>query len=148
MHRMTIGTAAREAGVGVETIRFYEREGLVPQPTKPAGNGYRIYPEETGLPDTFIRQAQSLGFSLGEIRELLDLRGDPGADAAAIRDRAAAKLADVDDKIRRLERIRSALQALLATCPGRGALAGCSIMGALEGDPTAETKNSEANREP
>lgn len=131
MQGMTISKAAERAGVGVETIRFYERRGLIDQPPKPRAPGYRIYPGETIERIRFIRQAQALGFSLREIQELLSLRADPGADAAAVRERAKAKLDDVNDKIRRLQRIGQALEDLIGACPGRGELSGCTIMEAL-----------------
>ncbi len=131
MRNMTIGRTARAAGVGVETIRFYERRGLIEQPLKPETGGFRTYPEETVERIRFIRHAQELGFSLREIDELLSLRADPSADAADVRARATAKLEDVKHKIHRLERIRDALEILIAACPGRGAMRKCSIMDTL-----------------
>jgi MerR family copper efflux transcriptional regulator len=131
MSDLTIGRAARRAGVGVETIRFYERRGLIEQPPKPATSAFRVYSEETVARIRFIRQAQELGFSLSEAGELLGLKADPAADAADVRNRAAAKLDQVDEKIRQLERIRGALQALIVACPGQGELGRCSIMEAL-----------------
>ncbi len=133
MRDMTIGTAAREAGVGVETIRFYERRGLIEQPLKPAFGGFRVYSADTVHRVRFIRQAQELGFSLKEIDELLSLRADPAIDCGDVRARARAKLDEVNDKIARLNRIGDALGALIAACPGRGALRACSIMDALDG---------------
>ena len=130
---MTIARAARAASVGVETIRFYERRGLIEQPPKPNGSGFRIYSEETVRRIRFIRQAQELGFSLREVGELLELRADPAADAADVHARAAAKLDEVKDKIQALRRIQSALEALIAACPGKGALGSCSIMETLIG---------------
>lgn len=134
MQGMTISKAARWAGVGVETIRFYERKGLIDQPPKPETSSYRTYPEETIERIRFIRQAQELGFSLREIQELLSLRADPRADAADVRARATAKLDDVNDKIRRLQHIGQALEIVIAACPGRGELGCCSIMEALGGN--------------
>ena len=131
MKGMTIGRAARKADVGVETIRFYERRGLIRQPAKPDGAGYRIYPEDVVQRLRFIRQAQDIGFSLREIDELLSLRADPGADCADVREQATAKLQEVERKIARLEEIRAALEELIAACPGRGALRACSILEAL-----------------
>jgi len=131
MTAMTIGIAARKAGVGVETIRFYERKGLIDQPLKPTFGGFRIYPEDAVRRIRFIRQAQDLGFSLREIEELLSLRADPAADCSHVRERATTKREEVDRKIAQLERIRGALEELIAACPGRGALRACSILGAL-----------------
>ena len=138
MRDMTIGNAAREAGVGVETIRFYERKGLIDQPPKPAFGGFRVYPDEAVKRIRFIRQAQELGFSLREIDELMSLRADPAADSGEVRERATAKVTEVKRKIMELERIRAALETLIAACPGGGALRACSIMDALEADGDRE----------
>ena len=139
MTAMSIGRLARKAGVGVETIRFYERKGLIEQPARPRDGGYRVYPEETAHRIRFIRQAQELGFSLREVQDLLSLRTDPEADSRDVRARAAAKLAEVKRKITELERIRAALEDLIAACPGRGALRNCSIMETLRaGEATCE----------
>ena len=130
---MRIGTAAKKAGVGVETVRFYERQGLIGQPSRPIDGGYRSYPSETVGRIRFIRQAQDLGFALKEIDELLSLRADPSTDCADVRARASAKLEDVKVKIARLVAIQSALQDLISACPGGGAEARyCSILEALE----------------
>ncbi len=94
--RMTISRAAEQAGVGVETIRFYERRGLIDQPPQPLGGGYRVYDDALVGRVRFIRQAQELGFSLHEIGELLSLWADPAADCADVRARAAAKRTEVD----------------------------------------------------
>ena len=131
MHELTISRAAAKASVGVETIRFYERKGLIEQPLKPLAGGYRIYPAETVARISFIRQAQELGFSLREIVELLSLRADPSADCSDVRVQATMKLEEVNRKITRLKVIRGALEDLVAACPGRGALRACSIMDAL-----------------
>lgn len=134
MRDLTIGEAARQAGVGVETIRFYERRGLIEQPPKPAGVGFRVYSLEQIKRIKFIRQAQQIGFSLKEARELLALRADPRADCAAVRDQAAAKLEEVRRKIEQLREIGAALETLIAACPGSGALEACSILDTLD-DP-------------
>ncbi len=131
MKTMTISKAARQAGVGVETIRFYERKGLISQPAKPLDGGFRDYPPLTVERIRFIRQAQELGFSLREAGELLLLRADPNTDAANVRARAAAKLAEVEDKISRLSHMREALNTLIQACPGRGTLRQCTILDAL-----------------
>ena len=132
MTAMTIGRLARKARVGVETIRFYERKGLIEQPRRPRDGGYRVYPEEIAHRIRFIRQAQELGFSLRE---------DPESDSAEVRERAAAKLAEVKRKITELERIHAALEDLIAACPGRGALRNCSIMETLRaGEETCENR--------
>lgn len=131
MSAMTIGRVARKAGVGVETIRFYERRGLIEQPPKPLDAGFRVYPEGTVKRIRFIRQAQDIGFSLSEIDELLALRADPSADSSDVRARAIAKRDEVEYKIVHLQKIHAALDELISACPGQGALRHCSIMETL-----------------
>jgi MerR family copper efflux transcriptional regulator len=128
---MIISRAAERAGVGVETIRFYERRGLIEQPVAPRDGGYRVYDMAVIERIRFIRQAQELGFSLREIAELLSLRADPAADCGDVRAQAVAKRVEVDRKIAQLQDIRAALDELIATCPGGGALRACTIIDAL-----------------
>jgi MerR family copper efflux transcriptional regulator len=135
----TIAQAARAAGVGVETIRFYERRGLIQQPPRPNGKGFRTYPEETVRRVRLIRQAQELGFSLREAGELLDLKSRPDSDAAAVHARAAAKLREVNEKLETLQSIRDTLEALVSACPQTGKLCGCAIMEALIGGESNES---------
>ncbi|MAW86272.1 MAG: MerR family transcriptional regulator [Phyllobacteriaceae bacterium] len=136
---MTIARAAEKAGVGVETIRFYERRGLIAQPPKPRDGGYRHYDRETIERIRFIRQAQELGFSLREIDELLALKTDAHTDCADVRLQAVAKRKEIERKIGQLEEIRSALDALIPTCPGGGDLSACTIMEALSHRRAATT---------
>ena len=131
MNSLTIGSLAKRAGVGVETVRFYERRGLVRRPARP-GTGYRSYPEEAVARIRFIRNAQGLGFTLQEVKDLLSLRVTAGTSCAAVRSRATAKVADVNRRLGELERMRKALESLIAVCPGRGALVKCSILDALD----------------
>lgn len=138
----TIGKAASAAGVGVETIRFYERQQLIEQPPKPLGTGARLYSGDTVRRIRFIKEAQELGFSLREAKELLALRTDPSADCAEVRDLATIKLADVHQKIRRLQAIGAALERLVATCPGCGGLEACTIMDALTSSDNARPGHS------
>ena len=142
MKTMTISNVAKKAGVGVETVRFYERKGLVDQPPKPLLGGYRVYPSETVERIRFIREAQELGFSLREIEELLLLRTDPASDCADVRERAQAKLDEVNRKRAQLQRIGAELEKLIAACPGQGALQVCSIIDAIE---TPETTRKGLN---
>ena len=129
---LTIGKVARQAGVGVETIRFYEREKLLPEPARDPSSGYRRYPASTVARLQFIARAKGLGFTLKETRELLDLRAGP-ATCGTVRARAEEKLADVRRKIEDLQRIERALLTLADACPGDGVLADCPILEALEG---------------
>jgi MerR family transcriptional regulator, copper efflux regulator len=145
---MTIAQAARAAGVGVETIRFYERRGLIEQPPKPNGKGFRTYSDDTIRRIRFIRQAQELGFSLSEAGELLELRADPAADSSAVHARASAKLSEVKEKVEALSRIQGALEALIEACPRTGALGSYSIMEALAGSAdvaTGQPSNADGN---
>src|SRR3546814_6002164 len=121
MKRFTISRAAKAANVNVETVRFYERRGLIDQPPKPTGRGMREYDSNTVDRIRFIRQAQDIGFSLREISELLSLRADPDADCADVRARAIEKREEVLTKLDRLLRISrseehtSELQSLMRT---------------------------------
>ncbi|MFV1978869.1 MAG: heavy metal-responsive transcriptional regulator, partial [Myxococcota bacterium] len=116
---MTIGKLAKRAGVGVETIRFYERKGLLPEPPR-RYSGYREYPESAIDRVRFIRRAKELGFTLREVGELLELRIQPGTTCRQISDRATAKIADIEERIRSLEAMRTALAKLAADCPASG----------------------------
>jgi MerR family transcriptional regulator, copper efflux regulator len=128
-----IGEVARRAGVGVETIRFYERKGLVPEPPRtPAG--YRQYTEEAVSRLRFIQRAQQLGFALREIEELLSLRLATTASVAEVKTRAGAKIREIDARIRDLERVRKSLAALVEACDGSGAAEECPILEALAGE--------------
>ncbi len=129
MPTLTIGKAARDADVNIETVRFYERRGLIDRP--PKGKGYRVYTPEQVARIRFIKEAQQIGFSLSEIGDLLALRADPAADCADVRQQAIAKLEEVRRKIEQLHQIGAALETLIAACPGQGALQACSIMDAL-----------------
>jgi MerR family mercuric resistance operon transcriptional regulator len=131
MEPLTIGKVARLAGVGVETIRFYEREGLIEEPPRRA-SGYRQYPEETVARIRFIKRAKELGFSLKEIKELLELRIDPETTCEDIRRRASAKISDIKEKIATLQKMKAALEKLTAACRGRGPISECPILEALE----------------
>ena len=128
---MTTGTLARRAGVGVETIRFYEREGLLPAPPR-RESGYRIYADADLRRVQFLRRAQELGFTLREASDLLALRLDEASDRADVRARASAKIADLERRIADLERMRTTLAALRDACHGHGTTEGCPILGALD----------------
>lgn len=131
MEGSTIGEVANAAGVGVETIRFYERRGLIEQPPKPAHGGFRRYPEKAAQLIQFIRRAQNVGFSLREIGLLLELRTDPASDCTDVRAQAVAKRDEVNRKIAGLEAIRDGLEQLISACPGSGPARACSILEAL-----------------
>ncbi len=146
MTAMTIGRAARQAGVGVETIRFYERKGLIEQPLRPLDASFRVYPAETVRRIRFIREAQEIGFSLREIDELLSLRADPSAGSSDVRARSIAKRDEVERKIAHLQKIHGALEELISACPGEGALRQCSIMETLISASRSEATTGRPNR--
>src|SRR5438093_1521056 len=131
MEELTIGRLARQGGVNLETIRYYERQGLLPKPPRTAA-GYRMFPKETGRRLRFIKRAQELGFSLNEIRELLALRMKHGAKSTDIRALSAAKIADIERKIRALEGMKKALRTLTERCNGSSPLANCPILESLD----------------
>lgn len=133
MTSLTVGQVARRAGVGVETVRFYEREGLLAEPPRRA-SGYRQYDDQAVSVLRFIRRAKALGFTLQEIKGLLALRLDGSATRSDVRERASAKLIDIDAKIRDLQRMRDALTGLTAACHGDGPTDGCPILDALGGE--------------
>ena len=130
MNGLTIGKLAREAGLGIDTVRFYERQGLVAPPPRTKSN-YRVYPKDEVARLRFIKRAKALGFTLNEIKELLTLRHDPHTTRADIKERTLAKIEDVDRKIHDLTRIKAALEHLAAECDGHGPLEGCPILAAL-----------------
>jgi MerR family mercuric resistance operon transcriptional regulator len=131
MQPMTIGELARRAGVGVQTVRYYERRHLLP-PAPRRASGYREFTPAALDRLRFIRRAQELGFTLAEIAELLALRLDPHTTAADIKARAEQKIGDIDRKLRDLERIRHALGHLAGRCRGGHAPTGdCPLLEAL-----------------
>lgn len=132
MEGLTTAQLANEGGVDVETIRYYERRGLLPKAPR-TSSGYRKFSESDAARLRFIRRAQELGFTLKEIKELLTIRVKPGSCCSDVRRKTENKLADVDEKIRRLQAIRQALLLMTETCTGRGPATNCSILEALTG---------------
>jgi MerR family copper efflux transcriptional regulator len=132
MSLMTIGEVARQASVGVETVRFYEREGLLAEPQRRA-SGYRQYDNQAVAVLRFIRRAKELGFTLKEIKSLLGLWFSTTATRVEVRQQAKAKVADIEAKIADLQRMREALLKLVRKCHGDGTARGCPILEALQG---------------
>jgi MerR family transcriptional regulator, copper efflux regulator len=130
--RLTIGGVAEAAGVSAETVRFYERQGLVAQPPRPA-RGHRQYPVSSVGRIRFIKRAQELGFTLREIHELVALQESPTTDCDAVCRLAQLKIEEVDGKLEDLSRIRAALDGLVKACGDRGRVQGCAILESLEG---------------
>lgn len=134
--RLAIGRLAREAGVGVDTVRFYERAGLMPTAQRTA-SGYRTYaPDDLGRL-RFIRHAKALGFSLDEIAELLRLAAGKGG-RGGVKDLALRRLRDLERKIRELTVFRDTLAHYAHACSGHGPVAGCPIIEAVLAHPSAE----------
>ncbi len=128
---MQIGTVAQQAGVAIDTVRYYERKGLLPPPRRRA-SGYRDYDASDLARMRFIGRAKALGFSLADIAGLLDLSSRRNDDMAGMKRTAGQKLVEVDARIAELTRIRAALQALVDSCPGHGELESCPILHALD----------------
>jgi|SRR5215813_11779013 len=133
MDGQTISAVAKHTNVHVETLRYYERRGLVARPPRSVAN-YRLYPEDTVQRVRFIKHAQALGFSLQEIKELLALRAAPRARCADVRVRAEAKINTIDAKIRALQAMKRALTKLVAECAGHGPITDCPILDALDAE--------------
>lgn len=127
---LTIGRIAQSAGVAIDTIRFYEREGLLPEPRR-RPSGYREYDQSAVSRLRFIRRAKDLGFTLEEIRELLALSADRHGGVEGVRERASARLQAIDERIAELQRVRDGLAELVEACPGHGAPEDCPILKAL-----------------
>lgn len=130
---LSIGAVAKRAGVAIDTIRYYEREGLLPEPTR-RPSGYRSYGEGAVAQLRFIRRAKNLGFTLEEIRELLALSADRQRGVRAVKQRTQRRLADIEARIAELERVRAGLAELIEACPGHGAPEECPILRALDGE--------------
>lgn len=133
---MLIGEVAEATGVGVETLRFYERKGLLPEPPR-SDAGYRLYGSESVRRVQFILQAKELGFTLAETRELLDLRVTDTAACDDVAARARSKIEAVDSRIRDLRRVRRALHGLLAACAANEETGECPILDALDQQPAS-----------
>jgi MerR family copper efflux transcriptional regulator len=130
MDTLSIGQVARRAGVGVETVRFYEREGLLEEPPRRA-SGYRQYSEQVVARLHFIKRAQQLGFSLKEISELLRLGVDAQTSYDEVKGRTEAKLAEVERKMVELQRMRQALLQVASQCRGPGPNSRCPMLDAF-----------------
>jgi MerR family copper efflux transcriptional regulator len=125
---LSIGKLAKLAGVSIDTVRYYERNGLLAPSTRLA-SGYRRYGDLELARLRFIRRAQKLGFSLKEINSLLSLSAR--RNVAQVKRSAQAKLADVDARIADLQRVREGLSILVEACPGHGQASDCPILRAL-----------------
>lgn len=124
---MQIGQLARQAGVPVDTVRYYERRGLLTPPAR-RPSGYRSYQDDDVVRLRFIRRGKALGFTLDEIRELLRLSTAEDGDRGEVRALAAQRLADVEQRLIELRAVRDTLNDLVHACSGHGPVAGCPII--------------------
>jgi Hg(II)-responsive transcriptional regulator len=133
MNNLTIGQLAKEAGVNIETVRYYQRRGLIPDPPR-RESGYRQYSQDFVLRIRFIKHAQSLGFSLKEINELLALRVESEMICDDVRKQAEAKITDIEAKIQMLQRIKRTLTELVIACNQNELTDECPILEALDAE--------------
>ncbi len=131
MREITIGGLAGAVGVNVQTVRYYERRRLL-EPALRRESGYRVYHEDAARKLRFIKNAQELGFTLEEIRSLLDLRGGQSVNCEKVRRKASAHAQDIKKRITRLRSMDRVLQQLIKTCRRRGQTDECPILRSLE----------------
>ena len=136
MNILTVGQLARKAHIHIETVRYYEKLGLMPVPKKNA-SGYRQYSEQDVSRLVFIKHAQDLGFSLKEIRELLSLRVSPTMSCSDVKRVAETKIQEIAEKITRLQQMQQALVKLTGECDRQGPTGECPILEALEQSPVS-----------
>lgn len=144
MEYLTIGKLAKKAGVNVDTIRYYEKQGLIPKPQR-TESGYRQYTRDSVKRMLFIKRAKGLGFTLKEISELLSLRFDQDARCRDIKDLAKSKMSDIKEKIELLQQIKTALIKLIKACNENQHTDACPILQALSIDEE-EISSSEYRR--
>ena len=132
MKPLLIGKVAQLAGVGVQTVRFYERRGLIEEPPR-KDSGYRLYSEDVVSRLRFIKRAKYLGFSLKEIADLISLRLDPSSSCSDVKERAEGKIRDIEEKVKDLTRMKSALIELTDSCDDvAGSSRECPIFRSLD----------------
>lgn len=130
---LKIGEVAERGGVNLQTIRYYEREKLLPEPPRLA-SGYRVYPDQTVRRIRFIKRAQEIGFTLAEIRELLAIRISADRDSSDVRTLAQTKISDIDEKIQTLQRMKKALGRITQRCSGCGPASECPILESIDSE--------------
>lgn len=131
MGELTIGRLAKEARVNIDTLRYYEKRGLLPEPPR-KDSGYRLYSPDAVRRIAFIKHAKELGFSLDEIGELLSLRMETKSQCRAVKIKAEAKIEEVEEKIQSLQQIRAALQRMVGSCKVNKRMGECPILDALD----------------
>ena len=130
---LKIGEVAERARVNLQTIRYYEREKLLPEPPRLAA-GYRMYPEQTVRRVRFIKRAQQIGFTLSEIRDLLAIRIGGDRTSSEVRVLAQAKIIDIEEKMQTLQRMKEALGRITERCSGCGPASECPILESIDSD--------------
>ena len=136
MNGLTIGAVAQQAGVNIETLRYYERKGIIPKPPRTSSN-YRLYSKETVRRVRFVKRAQELAFSLREIKELLALRATREAKCQDVRRQALHKIEEIDEKMRTLEAMKGVLRKLVKECAStRAPVSDCPILESLDSNGT------------
>lgn len=131
MDTLSIGQLANQSGIHLETIRYYEREGLMPSPPRKS-SGHRAYPTSAARQLRFIKRAQELGFTLAEIRELLALKVEPEQLCTDVVRQVESKIVDIDARIKHLQAMKRVLGQLKDSCSGNCAVAGCPILESFE----------------
>ena len=131
METLKIGQLAQRAQVNVDTVRYYERRGLIAEPAR-RKSGYRQYTSADVDRIRFIKRAQDLGFTLNEILDLLELRVDPDTTCDEVKQQAEAKITDIAAKIQTLQQMKRVLSRLVASCDARAPTSECPILEALE----------------
>ena len=131
MKQLKIGQVAKQSGISVETVRYYEQRGLIPEPDR-LPSGYRVYPENILQRLHFIHRCKDLGFSLQEIGELLSLQTDPSTSSALVKQQVEHKISLVKTKISELQKIEHSLEQLSDSCCGEGTVSDCPIIDFLK----------------
>jgi Hg(II)-responsive transcriptional regulator len=144
MKPLTAGMVARRAGVGVETVRFYEKNGLLEEPARRV-SGYREYDEQTVNRLRFIQRAKDIGFTLSEIKDLLSLRSSSDQPCDHMRERAEAKIREIKEKVALLLRMKQVLGRLVSSCGKQEDSNGCPILEALDGITTTDRRNEDGD---
>ena len=142
---LKIGEVARQSQIGIETIRFYERQGLLAEPDR-RPSGYRQYDPTVVTRLGFIRRAKELGFTLAEIRELLALWFNATTRCTHLRQRASLKVGDIEEKIRVLQQMRRSLRKIIRECESRDAKVDCPLWSGMSGSTSGETPRRKRTR--
>lgn len=141
---MNIGQLAKRVGVSVDTIRYYEKQGVLPKPLRAGtGIGYRAYGDVDVRRLDFILRAKSLGFTLNEISELIKLTGDALGDMSFVKSAVHEHLKNIETKMKELKLIRTELEALVLSCPGHGEIQTCPIVASLSKEKERSNKKLE-----